>query len=1082
MLIECRHCQRANREDALFCDACGRRMAAGGELAERAAVELRYGTFVFCDMVHSTALANRIDLEDLRRVFRWFRQQVDLVAKQHDGHLIRFVGDGAFLSFGLPRASEDAAESAVRAGLGLVNAMRAGEPIPGLKLSVRVGIASGTVVFGDMIDEPLIKEESVIGTVPHLAARLADQAPPDGVVIADITKRAVGQFFDCQNLGQLALKGFDGGERAWRVVSESQIVSKFEAHNGAEAAGGLVNCVDAMAALRAAWAASVAGQGRAVILSGDAGIGKSKVAHTLRAEAVQAGASLMQIDCAPRTRNTPLYPVSVLMRQLAGIGPNDTDDERMARAAELLARVPGAAGSIESALRDLAPCFGLEADGDDASGDSAERVRERTIGLLVDLLASMMGGGPLFMLCEDMHWADASSLLVVQRLCERMATLPALLIATCRPGSDGAQVELPNSTRIALGALDHGCAAEMVQRLTPADALPAETIERIIERADGVPLFLEELCRSELDEASQSARPRARARRSTSVPHVLQAIIEARLDRWSGIKSIIQAASVIGRDFTLPLLAELLHEGRTDLPEAVARLVDAGLLTQDIEGRTGKMRFRHALIHDAVYETLLVEERQRLHARVAHLLVQHFDGLPESAPDVIAQHLVAARQFEEAVTSLIAAEAQASSRAAYLESASHSRNALALLPEIADTRKRTQFELQLLIQLGVAVSATQGYTAPEVEATYQRAREVARDDPDPAQAFAAVRGLATFYFVRDEQRMADEMSALGLEMAHNSARIDFVIEALTVRGYTDMYMGRLESAQEALQQCAALYRQHQGERFRYPSVQDAGTAAWSILGMVCWLRGDSQGADASLALAIEHAGRLARPFDQAYANCFIAQQLNVQRRHAEALRHATVCVDLAQRHGFNTWLVCGLMQQAIAAAAMGPAPDAVAGLRMAMGAYLGAGARAAMPFFSWGLAHGLRQLGDLDGARQALTDGLKHAQESGEIYLSPELMILAAELETSQAHAWLLYKEARRLALQQGGTLLALRATLSGLRRLGLGSDDPARDFAAWEAIEGRTPAPLEADWARSALLGASPAFDGAEARVGIAH
>lgn len=1073
MPLQCRHCQRTNRDDASFCDCCGRRLRGGAaDAASESTVELRYGTFVFCDLVHSTALANRIDLEDLRRVFRWFREQVDLVARHHDGHLIRFVGDGAFLSFGLPEASEDATESAVRAGLALVSAISTGEALPGISLALRVGIASGTVVFGDLIDEAVVKEQSVVGSVPHLAARLAATAPQNGVVIADSTRRAVGRFFECRDLGRLDLKGFDGGERAWLAVAETQIASTFEARRGSGSSHELVGREAPLALLADAWNHARERHGSAVVISGNAGIGKSRLARTVRRRAQRDSATLVEIDCTPRTQNTPLYPVSVLMRRLAGIRPQDTDAERLRRASELLQRKELDDARIPNALRYLGPIFGLAAVDEDASEESAERVRERTITLLVDLLASMAGDAPLFMLCEDVHWADASTLLVIQRLCERLVELPALLVATLR---GTVAIELPNSNSIALGALDDETAAAMIRSLTRADALPAPMIERIIARAEGVPLYLEELCQGEFDAATRTERASAGANRDQAVPPIIQASIEARLDRWSDIKSIIQAASVIGRDFALPLLSELVPERRRELPDAIARLVDAGLLVQNFDVRSGPMRFSHALIHDAVYQTLLRTERQRLHAHVAQLLVQHFDGLPESAPDVVAQHLAAALRFEEAIGCLITAGVQASERAAYLESASHSRSALALLDKLTDPRVRTQYELQLRVQLGVAIAATQGYASPEVEATYRAARELCRDDTDPAITFPVVRGLATFYFVRNEQNIADEMSSLCVETADRSARPEFMIEALTVRGYTDMYRGQLEVAQQALEQCASLYRLHQGERFRYPSVQDAGTAALSILGMVCWLRGDGAGADRSVALAIEHVERLGRPFDKAYANCFIAQQLNVQRRHAEAMQHAAVSVELGTRHGFGTWLVCGLMQQSIAAAALGPSPEAVSGLRQAMGAYLAAGAQAAVPFFLWGLALGLRQIGDAAGAQAALAEGLRSVRSTGEVYLEAELLILTAELESSDARAELLLAEARRVAVQQGAATLALRAVLTLLRRRGVSSDDPHRDLAAWHVLEARAPCPVDQGWASTALLGASRCLDAIE-------
>jgi tetratricopeptide (TPR) repeat protein len=772
------------------------------------------------------------------------------------------------------------------------------------------------------------------------------------------------------------------------------------------------------------------------------------------------GARQYQLHCTPRSNSTPFYPVSALLCRLANIGPNDTMETRKWRLKDLIDDTFGA-GHFDRVSSYLAPLVGIKA-ADDGS-ESPERVRETTIRTLVELAQVAARQMPLLLLIEDIHWSDPTTMLFVETLAATVASLPILILTTTRLSPEAPTLPSSNASVIALEPLDDLESAIVVRDTTAGSTLPGEVVSRIVRRAEGNPLFLEELTLAAVKQPAVAAEARdyTDSGQTANVP-LLQPLIEARLDRLPTLRPIIQAASVLGREFPLRLLRELLVERGDDVAQAAARLVDLGLLVLPGEKSGERLRFKHALIHESVHQTMLPSESRALHSRAAELLVRHFDGLPESAPDVLADHLAMAQRFEEALRCLAEAGAETASRAAYRESVLHNRKGLAWVDRLTDERARVAMKLRLLTQLGEALSATKGYSDPEVQETYNDARALCDEQADHVASFPIVRGLTTFFFVRNEQHTADELSIRCLNLAKRAGRPDFVIEALTARGYTNMYLGKLSEAQENLEECTALYAVHHAEGTKYASPQDPANAAWSVLGTIAWLRGYPVEAESHCASALEHVERLHRPFDRAYAGCFLAQQRNLQRRFDEAFRLADDAVVQSHRHGFGIWLVCGMMQRAIATASMSASSTALAELEQILGGYMAAGARAGTPFFMWGLASGLAKIGDVEKARRVVADGLVAAETSGETYLVSELLVLQANLEPDDRAAATLQTAASKAA-EQGAVTLELRALLALMHRMSSASTDPASQ-TAWDALNGVGDYPKEPDWIVSAL------------------
>jgi hypothetical protein len=533
-------------------------------------------------------------------------------------------------------------------------------------------------------------------------------------------------------------------------------------------------------------------------------------------------------------------------------------------------------------------------------------------------------------------------------------------------------------------------------------------------------LCLEELTRASLDEPLEPAQKHRFRDAAPNVPDWLRLVIAERLDRGPDLKPFIQTASVLGREFSVRLLAELLPTQRAELPDAIARLVDLGLLIPQHDADVDRVRFKHALIHEAVHETLIRSDRQRLHSRAAESLVQHFDGRPESSPDVLAHHLVEAGRFGDAVRALTRASGQTAHRAAYVECVGHCRAALALLPQVgADVRQ--QLELELLQHLGVALSATRGYAAPEVRQTYEQARSLCAEGTEPQVVFPIVRGLGTFYFVSGQMGDAAEIASRCEALATESGRSDYLIEALSFRGYTSVYRGELADGRAALRRCVEVYRAQAGHELAYPSPQDAGTAAWSLLPIAEWLVGGSSDAEAAVREALAHSERLGRPFDTAYVHVWVAMLRNMQQQFAAAEEHARICIEISERHGFNTWLLAARMHACIARAGQEASPISVATLRRVLDAFAEAGAEANAPFFLWGVAQGLRVMGDTASASEAVADGLRRAESTGESYFVPELLLLSAQLDSDEDRAVAALRRGFEIARQQGAVPFGLR-------------------------------------------------------------
>jgi predicted ATPase/class 3 adenylate cyclase len=1027
LMHRCPQCGFENPSQFKFCGACGTSLsrqslaptasrpksdqdtqddssASGAPLhAGRGApeAERRQLTVLFCDLVGSTALAAHLDPEDLREVIRAYQAACTEVIGRFGGHIAQYLGDGLLVYFGYPLAHEDDAQRAVRTGLGMIEAMG---PLnaqlqqdKGVQLAVRVGIHTGLVVVGEMGGDGQ-REPLALGETPDVAARLQDLASSDTVVISAATHRLVQGYFTYQDLGLRSLKGIATPAHLYRVLGESGAQNRLEV----TARAGLTPLVgreQEVSLLLERWAQVKDGMGQVLLLNGEAGIGKSRLVQVLKEHLAGETHARLEWRCSPYHRHSALHPVIEHLHRLLRWRHDDGPQEKLHMLEGALARygfslpdvMPLFTSLLVLPLPDHYPPLTL----------MPQRQKQKTLEALLEWLLEEAKRQPLLLIVEDLHWVDPSTLELLNLLIDRGSTARILTLLTCRPEFRSPWGFRGHLTEITLSRLPHAQVEVMVARVAGSKVLPAEVTRQVVAKTDGVPLFVEELTKMVLEsdwlQERESHYQLTGPLPPLAIPTTLQDSLMARLDRLGATKAVGQLGATLGRNFAYTLLQAVCGMDEMRLQHALAALVQAELLYQQGAPPQATYRFRHALIQDAAYQSLLKSRRQQYHQRIAQVLAAQFPELGETQPELLAHHYTEAGLSAQAIVYWQRAGQRALERSAHAEAIAHLTTGLALLTSLPETPERTRRDLVLHITLGTALIATRGYAAPEVEQAYARARELVQQVGETPELFPVLFGLRLFYQQRAEFQTARELEEKLFSLAQCVQDPTLLLISHQALGTTSYWLGELAQARAHLEQGIALYDPQQHRSLTFGAIQHPAVTCLAFVARALWMSGLPDQALQQSHKALTLAQELAHPFSLAYALGCAAVLHQLRREGQAAQTRAEAAMALAREQGFALWWAMGTILQGWALAAQGQPVDGVAQIRQGLAAYQATGTAVAQSYLLALLAEAYGDLGQAETGLTVVAEALATVETTGERFYEAELYRLRGELLLKQA-------------------------------------------------------------------------------------
>jgi class 3 adenylate cyclase/predicted ATPase len=1000
---------------------------AAGPAAER-----RQLTVMFCDLVGSTALSAGLDPEDLREVIAAYHRAIAEIVGGLDGFVAKYMGDGVLVYFGYPRAHEDDAERAVRAGLGAIDAVGR-LYVHSVKLQARVGIATGLVVVGDLIGEGSAQEQSVVGETPNLAARLQALAEPDAVVIAAGTRRLVGDLFEVRDLGAVEVKGIAAPVPAWQVLRPSAVASRFEALRGS-ALTPLIGRDEEIDLLLRRWARAKAGDGQVVLVSGEPGIGKSRIAAALE-ERLQTEPHLrLRYFCSPYHQDSALYPFIDQLGRASGFAHDDPASARLEKLEALLAL----AAPPDEDLALLADLLSLPASVyRPLPSLSPQRKKEKTLEALLHQLVGLARQQPMIMVFEDAHWIDPTSRELLDLTVGRVSNLPVLLIVTFRPEFQPPWIGQPQVSILTLNRLDRRDRAVLVEQIAGGKALLDEVVAQIVDRTDGVPLFVEELTKSVLESGVSLV----------GIPTTLHDSLMARLDRLASVRLVAQIGAAIGREFSYQLLHAVSRLPEEELQAALARLVSSELVFQRGRPPDAVYSFKHALVQDAAHGSLLRSTRQRLHAQIAEALEAYSPELMDSQPELFAQHYQEAGLVEKSVAYWGRAGRRSTTRSAMAEAVAQFRKGLDQLALLPVSPEHQQQELEFHSAVGAALQAVKGLAAPEAGEAYARARILWEQLGSPSEFLRVPYGQSIYHMNRGEldlaQRLGEDLLRLsgqrndpaGLVLGHLSfAR-------------TLMLSGRFASSRSHLGEVLALYDPISHRSLVQQVLLDPQVFSQASLGIVLFCLGYPDQALAQSNAAIVEARRVAHLPSLTVTLAWAALLLSLVGENAALGERVDQLVAVAAEQGLLLWRAHGTILCGCVKVKNGDVAEGISLLRDGSAAYRATGAETWMPSYIAFLARAYEIAGQMEDALTHLDDALQIVERTGERWLEAELHRQRGQLLLQQGNpeaAEQLYRKALSIAREQEAKLWELRAAVS-LARLRRDQDRhaEARDLLA---------------------------------------
>jgi predicted ATPase/class 3 adenylate cyclase len=1037
----CPVCGSVNRVQAKFCSECGQRLRVSDlrqivaqpiivgfrdQAHSHTPTERRMLTVMFYDLAESTTIASQLDPEDLGDVIGAFHRCVSEQVKQLGGFVARYVGDGALVYFGYPQAHENDPERAIVAGLAAVNAVSRLTLLNGYRPSLRIGIATGLAIVGDIVGTGVCPEQDIAGEAPNLAARLQAVAEPDSLVICAKTQRLSGGLFDYSDLGELALKGFPEPQRVWRVIGKAAVDSRFEAQR----AGGVTRLIGRrheLATLLCCWRRARAGSGQVVLLSGEAGIGKSRLASILF-ERLTGKAHTLRYFCSPHQQGSPLAPCISQLERAAGLQREDNSARKLEKL-EAFLPAQSREGETVALLADLLsippsprhPLLRL----------TPQQRRERTLDVLVRQIELLSRQGPVIALFEDVHWIDPTSAELLDRLVERIPRLPVQLVITFRPEFQ-APWGRPHVTPVTLAPLSRQQGLSVVEEVAGGGALPQELLDEIVTRADGVPLFLEELTKAIIEargprEARESFADQ-RARRDVAVPTTLHASLMARLDHLGSAKEVAQIGAAIGREFSFEMLAAVARKDQAELDTALRQLVNAGLVFRRGEPPNASFLFKHALVQDTAYSTLLRSTRRNLHARIVESLERLFPDAGLARPELIAHHYTEAGLVWEGAGYWLKAGQQALARSALVEAAAQLRKGLDVLAHCPESAERNRHELESQIALGKVLIATKGHAAADTGQTFARARELCDLLDQPPQIVSVLHGQWTHALLRAElraaRRRAGELLCLG------EARGEQIWQVMGYRcfGVTSFPLGEFQTACDYLNRGLELFDPTRRSAFNQWTVDDVQIvmmyySSWALL-YLGHLDQARQRCDAALA----EARRLAQPYTLAHA--LIASTLIrlILEEYEDAQHLLSEVLTVAEEHGISYFKVVGTLFHGRCLVELQCPHEAIERLTRSLAFYRASGSSLYLPTFLTYLAAAYKKAGKPRQAMEQLAEAMEIVERTETRCDEADMYCLKGEVQAMTGDptgAEGSFRKSLAVARRQSARLFELRAAIS---------------------------------------------------------
>jgi len=1011
--------------------------------------ERRQLTIFFCDLVDSTSLASRFDPEEWREIMGAYYEACAKVIARFDGHIAQYLGDGLLVYFGYPHAHEDDAQRAVRAGLGIIEAVGQLNPAlsdrHGISLAVRLGCHTGLVVVGNEVGGTG-HDDMVLGDTPNIAARLEAIAAPNTLVIGALTHQILGGLFTYESLGAPPLKGVSVPIQAYQVLYESTARTRLEAL-ATTGFNTLVGRDTEMGLLEETWHQALDGRGHVVVISGEAGIGKSRLVKELTDHASARQAWFTHLQCSPYYQHTAFYPLIDLLERIV------LRFERGDSMAQKLTKVEGYLVESGFTLPETVPLFcsllSIPLGSGYVSRDlPADQQKMLTMRALLTIPFQRAQTQPVMLIVEDLHWVDPTTLEYLTMLVDAVNTAPIMAVFTCRPDFSSPWSGHSNVTAIDVNRLPSDAAVELANQVA-RKPLPTQVISEVVAKTDGVPLFIEELTKMVLESGLLEERESRYALNGPlpplAIPNTLQDSLMARLDRLAPVKGLAQLGAVLGREFSYSLLQAVSQLDDDALRHGLDQLVAAEFFYQQGAPPEATYRFKHALVQESAYHSLLKSVRQQHHQRTADVLASRFPETVESRPELLAHHYTEAGLTEQAIPYWQVAAQRALQRYANHEAVSHASRGLELLATLPDTPGRAKLELSLQLILAPSLSFMRGPQA--VEDIHARALELARQVGSTPELFPALAGFGYGQMVHGKLREARSLAEEFLELAHPHQDPLVLAVGHRMLAYTAWWQGDFVDVLDHSREGLALYHpdQHRGCLIRYS--QDSGVVCGYVRALAHWALGYPAQAVLTMESTLVHARSLAHPYSIAITLLFAAQLSQLRRDTASARTQAEEALAISAEHGLDAvWLWC-LLPRGWAIAQEGDVPAGITDISEAMTRRRAANIGAVWPWFYTILAEAQGQLGKIDDALAGLEEALQWVQRNDEHLYEAEAHRIRGELLFKQhdpAAAETCFQQALTVARNQQAKSWELRAAMSMARMwLQQNRTDEARQLLA---------------------------------------